>query len=525
MAKQKIPGTERNTGYTHRRAKKDRVMQKRYVTIWFRYLRTDWMVLRKKTLAGRPFVLTRNDRGRKCIIAASPEANALGIYTGMMAADALALVRDLEVLDDDTDGADKVLRRLGEWCIRYTPLVMLDEPDGLILDASGCTHLWGGEEAYIKDLCRRLKGFGFDLRATIADTIGVAWAITHYTKAQLIVAPGENMNALFPLPPAALRLDAYTSEQLEKLGLRQVRNFIGMQRSTLQRRFGEDCIRKIGYALGHEPEIREPIHPPEPYQERLPCLEPIMTLTGIEIALQKLLEGICQRLRNEGKGLRKALFKAYRIDGKTASISIGTNKASHNEKHLQQLFAWKFEDFAPGPGIELFTLDAQKVEDAFATQTQLWGGSSEMADEQLSELLDRLTTRFGEGHVHRYLPDEHYWPERSAKPTKDLQERSVAVWKTDRPRPLQLLTEPESVEVMAPIPDYPPMNFRHKGVLHKIARAEGPERIEQEWWLQSGEHRDYYRVEDEQGNRYWLFRSGHYDADKKTGWFLHGYFA
>jgi protein ImuB len=500
-------------------------MQQRFITIWFKYLRTDWMVLRKKELAGKAFVLTVNDHGRKLISAASPEANAQGVHTGMVAADARALFRNLEVLDDDPEAAQKILQRLGEWCIRYTPAVMMDAPDGLILDASGCTHLWGGEEQYVKDLCKRLKSFGFHVRAAIADTIGVAWAITHYTRAQLIVPSGENMSALFPLPPAALRLDAYTAEQLEKLGLRQVRNFIGMQRNTLQRRFGEDCIKKIGYALGHEPEIREMIHPPALYQERLPCLEPILTLTGIGIALQKLLETICIRLRNEGKGLRKAVLKGYRIDGKTVSLSIGTNKASHNEKHLQQLFSLKFETFEPGPGIELFTLDAQKVEDAVAAQTQLWGGASELADDHLSELLDRLTTRFGEGHVHRYLPDEHYWPERSAKTTKDLQEKTTAVWKTDRPRPLQMLAQPEQVEVTAPIPDYPPMSFRHKGNFHKIVRAEGPERIEQEWWLQSGEHRDYYCVEDEAGCRYWLFRSGHYDAGKKAGWFLHGYFA
>lgn len=497
----------------------------RFVTIWLPYFKTDWMILRKKELSGKAFVLTINDHGRKLITAVSPQAVKQGVHTGMVAADARAIVRNLEVLDDDEEASSKALNRLAHWCIRYTPAVMCDAPSGLILNVSGCTHLWSSEENYIKDLQKRLNGFGFHVRLAIADTIGVAWAITRFTKAQLIVPPGETMSALLPLPPAALRLDQYTVEQLEKLGLRQIKSFIGMPRSSLQRRFGDDCIRKINFALGHEPEIHPLIFPPEPYQERLPCLEPIVTRTGIEIALEKLLEIMCTRLQGEGKGLRTAILKGYRSDGKTISLTIGTHKPSHNAKHLQNLFSFKIESFEPGPGIELFTLDAQKVENVIVAQTQLWGGSSTLADDRLSELLDRFNTRFGEGHVHRYLPDEHYWPERSVKPANTLTEKTNAVWNTDRPRPLQLLPEPERIEVTAPVPDYPPMNFRYKQVLHTIAHAEGPERIEQEWWLQTGEHRDYYQVEDDEGRRYWIFRSGHYHANRKAQWFLHGYFA
>ncbi|MEO8173290.1 MAG: DNA polymerase Y family protein, partial [Sediminibacterium sp.] len=272
-------------------------------------------------------------------------------------------------------------------------------------------------------------------------------------------------------------------------------------------------------------EIRPFVWQPEPWSERLPCVEPILTLTGIEIALQKLLEAMCGRLRKEGKGLRDVVFKGFRTDGKTVLLNIGTNKASHNETHLYKLFALKFESFEPGPGIELFTLDATKVEDALAAQSQLWGGSPGLLDDNLSELLDRLTTRFGKGHFHRYLPAEHYWPERSVKVAAALSEKTSIGWVSNKPRPIQLLSQPIYIEVTAPVPDYPPMNFRHKGKLHKIVKADGPERIEQEWWLQSGEHRDYYCVEDEEGHRYWLFRSGHYQAAIKTAWYLHGYFA
>ena len=265
--------------------------------------------------------------------------------------------------------------------------------------------------------------------------------------------------------------------------------------------------------------------PVEPYQERLPCLEPISTATGIEIALQQLIDTLCARLQKEQKGIRKAEFKGYRIDGKTVSISIGTHRASSNPKHLFKLFELKIELIEPDLGIELFMLEAKKVEEAPALQEQLWESVCGLENNSLAELIDRLAGKVGEGHIHRYLPDEHYWPERSIKPTASLEEQPTTSWRTDRPRPTLLLPKPEPIEVMAPIPDYPPMHFRYRNVLHKVIRADGPERIEQEWWLQDGQHRDYYYVEDEQGRRYWLFRLGHYDAEKKPSWFIHGFFA
>ena len=145
-----------------------------------------------------------------------------------------------------------------------------------------------------------------------------------------------------------------------------------------------------------------------------------------------------------------------------------------------------------------------------------------LRDERISELLDRLSNKIGAAAIHRYLPNEHYWPERSVKAAASLDEEATTTWKVDRPRPLQLLARPETIEVMAPIPDYPPMNFRYKGKLHTIIKADGPERIEQEWWIEEGQHRDYYYVEDEEGCRYWLFRLGHYDESYK--WFVHGVF-
>jgi protein ImuB len=298
-----------------------------------------------------------------------------------------------------------------------------------------------------------------------------------------------------------------------------------MPRSALRRRFGPSLLLRLDQALGREKETITPLEPIVPYQERLPCLEPIVTNTGIEIALNRLLETLCYRLRQEGKGLRTALFKCYRVDGKLEQIGIGTNRASHSVSHLFKLFEQKIATIEPALGIEFFILEASKVEEMSPVQETLWGGTGGLEDIGVAELLDRLTGKLGANVVHRYLPAEHHWPERSVKQAASLTEKITTPWRADRPRPIQLLSKPELVEVTAPIPDYPPMLFRHRGKLHTIKKADGPERIEREWWLEEGPHRDYYVVEDEEGQRYWIFRSGHYAEDKSPEWYIHGFFA
>ena len=499
-------------------------MQKRFLSLWFRYLTTDWMSIRRPELGKVPFVFAIPQRGQKVITATNALAEAEGIKQGMPAADAKALVQGLEVLDEKPGRNLKLLKALGEWCIRYTPVVAVDPPNGLILDISGCAHLWGGEESYLKEIVSRFKSKGYYVRAAIADTIGVAWAVARFGKGNFIIKSGKHTEALMSLPPAALRIEITILQRLHKLGLYQIQSFLSMPRSALRRRFGEGLLERINQALGQQEEYIQPIQIPAPYQERLPCLEPIRTATGIEIAIQRLLESLCDRLKKEGKGMRTATLKCYRIDGKIEQVEIGTNKASNHVEHLFRLFALKISTIRPAFGIELFTLDAGgQLEDVPISQEALWAGNPGLEDQALAELLDRLAVKIGADKIHRYLPDEHYWPERSVKPASSLTEKPAAQWRTDRLRPTLLLSKPAPIEVTAPVPDYPPMSFRYQGKVHYIKKADGPERIEREWWLDTGEHRDYYQVEDEAGQRYWLFRSGHYG--NRSQWFIHGFFA
>lgn len=362
-------------------------MQQRFVSIWFRHLNTDWHSLRQPDLKSLPFVLRSKDHGRMIVSSLNEVAQQQGISKHMTLADARAFVHNLEVRDDAPDLPQKLLKRLAEWCIRFTPVVAVDLPDGLIMDVTGCAHLWGGEGSYLNHILSRLTTRGYDVRGAMADTIGLAWGVARFGNGPFIVESRDHYNILTKLPPKALRLDVDNINRLHKLGLHQIHQFINIPRTALLRRFGSQFVLQLDKSTGKEIEFIEPVILPEPYQERLPCLEPIVTLPGIEIALQQLLELLCLRLREEQKGLRVAVFKGYRVDGKTEAVRIATNRPSHHVPHLFKLFQLKLSAIEPALGIELFVLDALNVEDHLPQQEKMWEDSGGLDDERLSELI------------------------------------------------------------------------------------------------------------------------------------------
>jgi protein ImuB len=493
-------------------------MPRRFVSIWFRYLLTDWKTIRQPSLKGVPIAFVQPDHGRMLICALNSHSEKWGLQHGLTVADAKVLAPGLQLFDDKPGHNVKLLTHLAEWFLRYTPSVMLDPPDSLLLDVTGCTHLKGSEAAYLKDMVARLKDLGYTVRPGMADTIGCAWAVAHCADTGLIVPPGAQRNALIALPPVALRLSTDILTKLEKLGFYQVGSFIHMPRSVLRRRFDNSLVLRLYQALGQEPEFLIPLKEPVPYTERYPILEPIRTRDAIEHHVHLLIDQLCKRLYGEGLGLRSATLTYLRIDGKSGQLVIGTNHPSQRTHHVFKLFQEKFEQIAPALGIELFILDATKTEPAIDKQSLLWQGKPGAESELVAELLDNIAARIGGKNIHRYLPGEYYLPEKVAQNTTDLAKGLDSDWRDDKPRPVQLLEPPESIEAMALTPDYPPRQFVYRKERHIIANADGPERIECEWWEQPEGYRDYFIVEDEEGRRYWIFST----ADKY--WFLHGYF-
>jgi protein ImuB len=482
---------------------------RRYLSLWFRHLMTDWFTRLRPALKDAPFVFAATQKSRQVITYVSALAASHGVTAGMTVSDAKVLVPNLDVNFSDTN-PETLLHRIALRCIRYSPDVSIDPPDGLILNITGCTHLWGGEERYYKEITGRFLAGGYHARGAIADTAGAAWAVARFVQRPLIIPVQQHIEVLRQLPPTALRLPPTTLGRLRKLGLSKIQNILDQPRTSLTPRFGKELLLRLDQAFGNIEEYRVSVIPPLPYGERLPCLDPVVTAGGIEYALTRLLEQLCLRLQREGKGIRTALFHCYRVDGKIISLSIGTTRATYNITHLFKLFQTKIQEIEPALGIELFTLEAPKVDEAMPGQEALWGGPGGI---DLAELLDRIANKTGMDALARFFPAQHHWPERSFVRVPLKKKDPTEPWPTD-PRPIHVFDPPEPITVTAPVPDYPPMSFRYKDHLYKVTAANGPTRP-----------RDYYTIEDEEGARYWVFRSGHYGDSSPARWFLHGLFA
>lgn len=456
-------------------------------------------------------------------------AAALGLFAGQKAADAAALVPEMFTADADPEGDLEALQALADWCVRFSPAVAVDAPDGLFLDITGVDHLWGGEMALLDDLIARLTANDIPARAAIADTAGAAWALARFSD-ERIARPGEQAALLEPLPAAALRLDEVAEAQLPRLGLTRVGRVTKLPRAQLTRRFGKGVVLRLDQALGRVEEALTFRRPATPWFERLAFAEPISAPEDLARATADVADRLCARLEREGKGGRRFEVAFHRLDGKAPTAAAGLSLAGRDAARIAKLIVPKLDVIDPGFGIEVVTMTAEGVEPISPRQRRLDAGREAALEEGLAPLVDRLANRLGEDRVWRAEPFESHIPERSVVRRPPLQDKAERGWDPDRPRPVRLFEKPEPIEAMALLPDDPPRRFQWRGRTHSVRKAEGPERIGAEWWRQPVDDispvqvRDYYRVEDEAGQRFWLFRAGLYGEGQSPRWWLHGLF-
>jgi protein ImuB len=478
--------------------------------------------------ARRPAVLALSIGSQRLVSAVNPAAEAQGLLPGLALADARAQVPNLVVAPADPEGDAAALLRLAQWCTRYSPWTVPHGMDGVLLEITGCAHLAGGEDKLGGDLMERLAQRGLTGRLGIADTIGAAWALARGGESAVnIAASGDTRAALAPLLVRGLRLDQEMVAALERLGLRRIGDLYPLSRADLAARFDPVLMARLDEALGAAKEPLSPLPPRPPRWARRGFAEPIATHDDIAAATQLLLETLCRSFAEEALGARLLTLVLHRVDGESVSLAIGTARPSRDVRHLMRLFAERLGQIDPGLGIEDMVLAAKTVEELEAKQLALPVAAPSSNVDDIAPLIDRLANRLGARSVGRLLPHDAHLPERA--------QRFVFVfapggedWDGKKQRPVRLLPRPEPIEAVAPVPDDPPRMFRWRRRLHQVIRAEGPERIMGEWWRGRREAkllRDYYRVEDQDGRRYWLFRAGHYRPAVRARWFMHGFFA
>lgn len=462
------------------------------------------------------------DGNRRVIVAADEAARAQRLRAGMTVAHAQSLVPDLCIMDAMPDEDEAALARLGYWCTRYSPLVTPDPPDGVFIDIAGSAHLFKGEAALLGDLIARLATAGLTAKAAVADTPGGAWAAARYADGG-VIAPGRIADALGSLPVEALRIPAHIVESLHDVGIERVAQLATKPRSTLQTRFGADLLLRLDQALGTAQEALTSLIPPEVPRAELKFAEPLLDPDNLTRVIDKLCDALAGDLELRGIGARRLDLVFLRVDNVAQAIRISTARPNRDGLRLAKLLGERLVLVDPGFGIEQATLTASWVEALTERQTIGRHVGNPQAEADVGSLVDTLSVRLGGKRVFRLAPVESELPERAVARVPALSEAKGASWPDDLPRPARLLNPPEPVNALAEIPDAAPRFFVWRKVRHLIVKADGPERIHGEWWLADAERglvRDYYRVENKQGERFWLFRDGPAEAGGR--WWLHG---
>ncbi|RFC69302.1 DNA polymerase Y family protein [Mesorhizobium denitrificans] len=509
--------------------------QRRYLALWFPFLPTDRQF---RTEGGArdetPLVLTDKEHGALKIVAGDERALALGLVSGMTLADARARVPSIRVLPVDEAADGRLVKRLALACEMFTPLVALDPPHGLMLDVTGCAHLFGGEEGLCKRVRQLLVRVGIKVKMSLAGTPDAARALARFGKS-VIVLPGMERRAVATLPIAALEARNETTVSLSRAGLKSIGDVSARPLKVLAARFGQPMVDRLKRILGEEDIRITPLRaPPDCIAERQ-FAEPIGEIDSILSVLSGLAREASVMLERRGLGGR--LFEAsfFRSDGIVRRLHVETAGSARDPDSILRLLRLKIETLAdpldPGFGFDLVRLSVLQVEAFRQPQKSLDGQQQD--ESAVAMLVDRLVARQGSGKVLRCVARDSHDPELASGFVPVGSPVVSAEWpepeKTAPPaRPLTLFEPPQTIEAMAEVPDGAPVRFRWRRVLHEVARAEGPERIAAEWW--HGEHsrptRDYYRVEDSQGRRFWLFREGLYERNEgERRWFLHGLFA
>jgi protein ImuB len=492
-----------------------------------------------------PLVIAEPVKGALRLSAMNDAASRLGLTPGMTLADARAMYPRIAVADAEPDADARLLEAIADWCDRYTPLIGLDPPDGLLLDITGCAHLFGGEEALRRDVVARLTRQGFHARAAVADTVGCAWAVARYANS-LVVPSHHTQKILLPLPLAALRIDAETVAALAQVGLKRIADVIDRPRAPFAARFGEQLVRRIDQAIGREDEPIAPRLPAPRYMTECRFAEPIAREEDVLGTIENLAQELAKLLERRGEGARIIEAALFRTDGKVHRIAAGTGTPVRDPARIRALFVERLaaigDECDPGFGYDVIRLGALAAERCDPVQTGLAAPDHAM---EVAHLIDRLGARFGLRRVMRMVPQDTHIPEfavtpvaaaaigrahtntalelRRSVPQRPLSrlrervgERANTTYGASMPfphpspaggggsrqhlrhaecptssiaqdslapiRPIRLFERPEAIEAIAQVPDGPPMQFTWRQVTYHIVHAEGPERIAMEWW-------------------------------------------
>jgi protein ImuB len=458
-------------------------------------------------------------------------ASGSGLHVGMALADARAIRPDLYAVEANPGADAALLDEIAQWCGRFTPIVVKDPPHGLFLDITGCAHLFGGEKALLREAERRIAAEGFAVRAAIAPAPGAAFALSRTGKGR-IVSADELTEALSPLPVHALRLVPESAALLRRLGLKTIGQIMHAPRQPFAARAGQHAMLRLDQALGRAAEALTPRRPAPPVFAQRLMAEPVLTMEAVLIVTEALCGDLCGQLSEQGMGARLLHLSLFGVDNRVRMVELGLSRAESDPAIMLRLLRERLgaspEALDAEFGFDAMRLDAAEITPVILRAIDLAPRAGRDAEAE-ARLIDRLTARLGPMRIGKPRLHLVHAPERANQwAAHDSKTAAAPAFPEDgvMRRPIRLFARAQLVEAIAALPDDPPMRFRWRRVLHEVAQAEGPERIEPDWLrAPSARPRDYYRVEDREGRRFWLYREDYHDLGQPPRWYVHGLFA
>ena len=519
--------------------------KRRFLTLWFPFLSADrWRIEtgdQPHAPPDAPITLFTRTGNALRLVAVDAHAARLGLVAGMTLADARARHPELVAIEHDAPADRHWLERLGRDCIRYAPHVMLLPPDAIAIDITGAAHLFGGEQAMADLAADHVMAQGMTVRRACGPTAEAAQALAQFAHWPVVDEPA----ALRALPVAALRLDAEATQALTRAGLKTVDAVAARPMAAIAARFGMSAVSAIERLLGREQVPISALQPERRLRFERRFADPVTHQDAIARTLFALIRDAAHALAACDQGGRCFRLELYRSDGAIHALDIMTGAPTRDPMLVQRLFDERIGALAdpldPGFGYDSMRLTIATTEPLVAAQSafdEMAEGDETGDGQAVIELIDRLSLRLGTDHVLHLAPRDSHIPEQTQLALPAIQDRAPIVWASapqgEPPsHPLLLFDPPQRIDVIAAVPDGPPHRFRWRRKLHEVRLYEGPERIAPEWWRRPGGEqahkqgltRDYYRIEDARGRRYWIFRHGLYDEKPDPHWYLHGLFA
>lgn len=549
---------------------------RRFVVLWFSHWLTDVF----RPFEVRPTCIIEERSMGAYVLAANMAAQRLGVCSEQRLTEARALIPDLGTyfLDDHVQARHQ--QKIARWANRFTPWVGRDHAaDGLILDITGCAHLFGGERALLDHMLRHLKRHAITARAACAGSIGAAWALAHYAQETPVILPcGQEAEALMPLAVAALRLSAPTRQLCHQFGLTRIADLARQPRSSLVQRLGIDVIERLDQAFGARAESVVPMRPAMRFFATYCPSAAMTTRDEITHILPRLVDDVVDQLRRAGRGARRIEMRLTRNDRAIMSVAVALSQPVQLSSHIIRVLLERLERvhirLDHDVSIDQMDILAPQTDPVSGQQSALFHSIAPRQTQALAHLCDRLIARLGRSPARpvlqgRYMPEKavRFIPlhqERRSVPASAHSrtaraDRTVAAIQDDKAhyiqqgwlgaRPIILLPHAEPIDVISEIPEGAPRRFRWRRRLYEVAMVTGPERLSPEWWIDRGADpssrdnqndygsghqsqsrgpltRDYFRLEDANGYRFWLYRDGLSGHEVRLArWYMHGFFA